>query len=105
MTGDESEKKKRNQAEFNPYPGMFPYMIPDAMPMREIPRVVQYAKGGMVSGPGGKDNVPAVVDGKKPVALTSGEGVLNKAAVAIVGEDFVNRLNQAALNISRPVRR
>jgi hypothetical protein len=31
--------------------------------------------------------------------------VLNKAAVAIVGEDFVNRLNQAALNITRPTRR
>jgi len=103
MTGKEGEEKKKKKWEYQD-PGGLPYMIPDA-PRAEIPRVVKFAKGGVVRGPGGKDNVPAVVDGEKPVALTSGEGVLNKAAVAIVGEDFVNRLNQAALNITRPVRR
>jgi len=99
-TGEE-EKKKKWKPEEGEAPGDLPYMIP----MPPVPRVVQYARGGLVRGPGGKDNVPAVVDGKQPVALTSGEGVLNKAAVAIVGEDFVTRLNKAALNITRPTRR
>lgn len=68
-------------------------------------RTGHYAGGGMVRGKGGKDKVPAIVDGKQPARLTSGEGVLNRAAMAIVGPDFLNRLNKAALKIAPPARR
>lgn len=58
-----------------------------------------YAEGGMVDGPGTttSDSVPAVIDGQQPARLSTGEAVLNAEAVQLVGEDFVNRINQAGL--------
>lgn len=60
-----------------------------------------YAAGGIVRGPGDGtvDTVPAMVDGKEPAALANGEGVLNEGAVAVVGEDFVHRVNKVGLMV------
>jgi hypothetical protein len=62
-----------------------------------------YAGGGMVKGPGTStsDSVPAVIDGQQPAALSNGEAVLNKRAVALVGEDFIHRINKAGLMAAR----
>lgn len=64
-----------------------------------------YAAGGIVKGPGDGtvDTVPAVVDGVQPAALANGEGVLNKEAVDIVGEEFVHNVNRAALILKKGV--
>lgn len=66
----------------------------------------RYAGGGMVQGPGTgtSDSVPAVIDGAQPAALSNGEGVLNVGAVGLVGEDFVNRINQAGLSLQDKAR-
>lgn len=60
-----------------------------------------YADGGIVvgSGTGTSDSVPAVVNGNEPAALSNGEGVLTADAVDLVGEDFVHRINRAAIAI------
>lgn len=52
-----------------------------------------YEEGGMVEGPGGP------MDDEVPAQLSDGEGVLNAGAVKIVGEDFVNRVNQYGLDL------
>lgn len=68
---------------------------------------VGYVDGGIVRGPGDGtvDTVPAVVDGQQPAALANGEGVLNVEATQLVGEDFVHRLNAAALAMKEAIKR
>lgn len=58
-----------------------------------------YASGGMIDGPGTEtsDSVPAIIDGQRPAALSTGEAVLNAEAVKLVGEEFVHNINQAGL--------
>lgn len=58
-----------------------------------------YAEGGLVRGPGTEtsDSIPAVIDGQEPTALSTGEAVLNAEAVQLVGEQFVERINQVGL--------
>lgn len=51
-----------------------------------------YAQGGMVTGPGGVDNVPAVIDGNTPAALTSGEYVIPTDVVDAKGTEFFDKL-------------
>ena len=66
-----------------------------------------YAEGGLVRGPGTEtsDSIPAVIDGQEPTALSTGEAVLNAEAVQLVGEEFVERINQVGLERrSRPGR-
>ena len=62
-----------------------------------------YADGGIVVGPGTEtsDSVPAMVDGQKPAALSTGEGVLNAEGVKLVGEDFVHNINRAGIALSK----
>jgi hypothetical protein len=45
-----------------------------------------FAAGGLVTGPGGIDQIPA--------RLTAGEFVLNREAAAALGESFLDRLNR-----------
>lgn len=58
-----------------------------------------YAAGGLVRGPGtgSSDSIPATIEGVQPARLSNGEAVLNAEAVDLVGEDFIHRLNAAAL--------
>jgi len=62
-------------------------------------RMQGYAEGGLVRGPGTEtsDSIPAVIDGQEPTALSTGEAVLNAEAVQLVGEEFVERINQVGL--------
>ena len=56
-----------------------------------LARIRYYDDGSMVRGPGTStsDSIPA--------QLSDGEAVLNAEAVELVGEDFINRLNEAGL--------
>jgi hypothetical protein len=58
-----------------------------------------YAEGGMIDGPGTgtSDSIPATIEGVQPIRVSNGEAVLNKAAVDLVGEDFVHRINAGGL--------
>ena len=58
----------------------FPMPLPVPMPIR------RFAAGGLVSGPGGTDGVPAL--------LTAGEFVLRRPVVERLGVAFLNALNQ-----------
>lgn len=62
-------------------------------------RMSGYADGGLIRGPGTttSDSIPATIDGQEATALSTGEAVLNAEAVQLVGEDFVERVNQAGL--------
>jgi hypothetical protein len=53
----------------------------------------RYDEGGLVAGPGGP------TDDAVPAQLSDGEGVLNAGAVQLVGEDFVNRINEFGLDL------
>lgn len=53
-----------------------------------------YASGGMVSGPGGIDRVPAM--------LTAGEFVIRRPAVQQLGAAFLSALNQSSPTNPRP---
>lgn len=57
------------------------------------PRNMAYADGGQVTGPPGVDKVPAVVDGKKPARLTSGEYVMSHDAVMHHGLKRLDAMN------------
>jgi len=52
----------------------------------------QFAKGGLVSGQGGVDNVPAM--------LTEGEFVMTKQATSQIGIDNLQAMNQGASPIT-----
>lgn len=54
----------------------------------EEPPILQYKRGGYVSGPGGglADAIPARIDGRQPAALSSGEYVVPAAALAGLGD-------------------
>ena len=54
-----------------------------------------YAGGGMVSGPGGVDRVPAM--------LTAGEFVIRRPAVQQLGAAFLSALNRSSPTNPRPV--
>lgn len=79
--------------------GMIPSRAERGLMRRAQRKVSAYADGGMIEGPGTStsDSVPAVIDGQEPARLSSGEAVLNADAVQIVGEEFVERINQAGL--------
>lgn len=55
-----------------------------------------YATGGILSGPGTgtSDSILGVVDGRKPVRLSDGEGIVNKAAVDYYGAESIHRMNR-----------
>lgn len=54
---------------------------------RGTPPVIQYAKGGYIGGPGGglDDAIPAIIDGRQPAKLSSGEYVVPAHAVSALG--------------------
>lgn len=56
--------------------------------------VLLYAMGGLVQGPGTgtSDSIPAMIDGHKPAALSTGEYVLPKDVVDEVGVPFLDDL-------------
>lgn len=63
--------------------------------------------GGVVRGPGdgSVDTVPAQGENGEQLALANGEGVLNKPATLVVGEDFVHRINKVGLMLEAIARR
>ena len=58
-----------------------------------------YVGGGMIEGPGTgtSDSIPATIEGQEPIQVSNGEAVLNEAAVNLVGEDFIHRINAGGL--------
>lgn len=62
-----------------------------------------YAEGGMIEGPGTgtSDSIAATIEGVESIRLSNGEAVLNQEAVALVGEDFIHRINSGALGMSK----
>ena len=58
-----------------------------------------YAAGGLIQGPGTgtSDSIPATIEGQEPIQVSNGEAVLNEAAVQLVGEDFIHRINAGGL--------
>lgn len=67
-----------------PYQGYNPFMA-YALPYG---RPTMYAEGGYVPGKSGgmDDDVPAIIDGKQPARLSSGEFVFDAATVAALGD-------------------
>jgi hypothetical protein len=61
------------------------------------------AGGGAVFGPGTttSDSIPAVIDGKTPAKLSTGEFVLNADAVRLIGRQKLEALNQRGLEMRR----
>jgi hypothetical protein len=55
-----------------------------------------FASGGILQGPGTgtSDSILGVVDGRKPVRLSNGEGIVNKAAVDYYGAESIHRINR-----------
>jgi hypothetical protein len=55
-----------------------------------------FASGGILQGPGTgtSDSIMGVVDGRKPVRLSNGEGIVRKAAVDFYGADAIHRINR-----------
>lgn len=53
-----------------------------------------FAGGGLISGPGTgtSDSIPAVVDGKRPIAVSDGEYVIPEHVVKAVGVDYFDSL-------------
>ncbi|SOD41712.1 hypothetical protein [Nitrosovibrio sp. Nv4] len=62
-----------------------------------------YTEGGMIEGPGTgtSDSISATIEGVEPIRLSNGEAVLNQEAVALVGEDFIHRINSGSLAMSQ----
>jgi|SRR6185437_2194806 len=60
---------------------------------------IRYEEGGMIEGPGDgtSDSIPASIEGVQPIRVSNGEAILNKAAVDLVGEDFIHRINAGGL--------
>ena len=58
-----------------------------------------YTSGGLIQGPGTgtSDSIPATIEGTEPIQVSNGEAVLNEAAVNLVGEDFIHRINAGGL--------
>ena len=52
----------------------------------------EYADGGEVSGTPGVDNVPALIDGSQPAAISSGEYVIPTDVVKAKGTEFFDKL-------------
>lgn len=51
-----------------------------------------YADGGMVEGPGGVDNVPAMIDGQQPAKISAGEFVIPVDVVQQKGTEYFDKL-------------
>lgn len=53
-----------------------------------------YSNGGLINGPGSgtSDSIPAVVDGKRPIAVSDGEYVIPEHVVNAVGVDYFDSL-------------
>ncbi|MBA4141926.1 MAG: hypothetical protein H0X43_02745 [Nitrosospira sp.] len=62
-----------------------------------------YAEGGMIEGPGTgtSDSIAARIEGVKPIRISNGEAVLNRAAVELVGEEFIHRINTGGSAITK----
>lgn len=60
------------------------------------PRMIRYAEGGVVEGPGGprEDAVPATVDGVPGVRLSDGEYVIKADSVMRYGPRLLNAVNE-----------
>lgn len=58
------------------------------------PSVDGYSNGGLINGPGTgtSDSIPAVVDGKRPIAVSDGEYVIPEHVVEAVGVDYFDSL-------------
>lgn len=76
-------------------------------PMPEAP--MQFANGGAINvagrqvlgaGTGKSDSIPAIIDGEKPAALSTGEFVMPVEAVRHFGLDRLNKMVEAARNSS-----
>lgn len=59
----------------------------------------QASMQGKLEGPGTEtsDSIPAVIDGEKPAALSSGEVVINAKSVKLTGEEMLKAINEAGL--------
>lgn len=53
---------------------------------------LNYEDGGVVTGPGGVDNVPALIDGRTPARLSSGEYVIPRDVKEAKGTEFFDKL-------------
>lgn len=72
---------------------------------RQLDEAMNYAEGGAISvggrqvlgaGDGKSDSLPAIIDGKKPAALSTGEFVFPVEAVMHFGMDKLNKMVEAA---------
>lgn len=75
----------------------FPSAVPAALAPQAPPRAVGpgFSSGGFVTGPNGHDRVPA--------RLTAGEFVLRKEVVAVLGTEYLERLNRAPARVGAPL--
>lgn len=67
----------------------------------------RFRNGGQISGPGDgqSDSIPALIDGQKPAALSSGEYVIDAHTVAMIGagstEAGIKRLDRFVANVRK----
>ena len=88
LTVDQAEKLLRQYEEqrskLPPYGDM---TSPSPFDRGALPPIQRFARGGYIGGPGGglDDAIPAVIDGRQPAKLSSGEYVVPAHAVSALG--------------------